>query len=377
MRILQWAMPYLPVMGGREVFVQRLATTLAERGHEVLVVAPEVVEGTAAYGSGDDALSPFRVVRIPVRLAFEGQDADELHVARSGLAKALTAFTPDVCHAHAIAPDLFIWREAARTLRAPVPLVLTDHGVIAATDVGSLAVTRLAAATADVLVAVSASAASGLARALPSLRDRITLIRNGVPLPSRPTPADPRSRQVLAYGRLSSEKGFATLLVAWSVLVRDDPSLRLVLAGDGRERQGLVRLVEHLGIGESVAFAGWIGEQQVQQYLAGSILVVVPSLWAEPFGLVAAEAAAAGRAVIASRTGALPEIVSDGTTGRLFAAGDILGLVSVLKDALSDPDGTARMGLAARARAVEDFDWEACVTAHEAVYRRVAGDGSR
>lgn len=373
MRILQWAMPYLPVMGGREVFVRRLATTLVERGHEVLVVAPEVVDATAAYALADDARAPFEVVRIPVRGAFEGQDAHELGIARAGLAQALAAFTPDVCHAHAIAPDLFVWREAARNLPSPVPLILTDHGVVAATDVGSLAVTRLAAATADVLVAVSDSAASGLARALPSLGDRITLIRNGVPLPSRTTPADPQSRQVMAYGRLSSEKGFATLLVAWSVLVRDDPSLRLVLAGDGRERQGLGRLVEHLGIGESVTFAGWVGEQQVQQYLAGSILVVVPSLWAEPFGLVAAEAAAAGRAVIASRAGALPEIVSDGTTGRLFDAGDILGLISVLKDALSDPDGTARMGLAARARAVEHFGWEACVAAHEAVYRRVAG----
>ena len=114
-------------------------------------------------------------------------------------------------------------------------------------------------------------------------------------------------------------------------MVSEVQAARLRLAGDGEERAPLERLASSLGVTVSVDFLGRLMPVDVEQELAGAWAAVAPSLWAEPLGLVAAEAIVHGVPVIASATGGLREIVADGRSGLLFPNGDIDALAGCLR----------------------------------------------
>ncbi|NLN92010.1 MAG: glycosyltransferase family 4 protein [Candidatus Hydrogenedens sp.] len=107
----------------------------------------------------------------------------------------------------------------------------------------------------------------------------------------------------------------------------------------------------------------------------GADLCVVPSLWEEPFGLVALEAMASGVAVCASRTGGLQDIVVHGKTGFLFERGNGKALAACLEKLLDDHELRTEMGVAGRQRAVEVYDWRKMVAEYyPKLFERVCGD---
>ncbi len=95
----------------------------------------------------------------------------------------------------------------------------------------------------------------------------------------------------------------------------------------------------------------------------------MPSRWAEPFGLVALEAQLAGRPVVASRVGGVPEFVIDGETGLLVPPDDPVALAAALRRLVADPLLARQLTLAARAQAVDKFSIARCAAEYEAVYR--------
>ena len=99
-----------------------------------------------------------------------------------------------------------------------------------------------------------------------------------------------------------------------------------------------------------------LSQEQMARELAADYLVVVPSLWDEPFGIVAIEAMAAGRPVVAYQVGGLPEIVEDGVSGRLVPRGNVDELTRAVRNLLRDEDAARRMGRAARERVEAHFD---------------------
>ena len=111
----------------------------------------------------------------------------------------------------------------------------------------------------------------------------------------------------------------------------------------------------------------------VMRYIS---VVVVPSRY-EPFGIVAVEAMASGRPVVASAVGGLSEIVADGRTGLLVPPGDPDRLAGALSRLLDLPDVRAAMGSAARQRVAEKFSPQASIQAYAAEYYRVAGRPGR
>jgi glycosyltransferase involved in cell wall biosynthesis len=158
-----------------------------------------------------------------------------------------------------------------------------------------------------------------------------------LPLPTPPpasafgrTPAD---NPLFVYvGRLSREKGVASLLRAFARIRDRAPASELRLVGDGEERASLERLARSLRLGESLVFRGWLDRSEIDDDLAAAWAAVVPSLWAEPLGLVAAEAAVRGVPVVASATGGLAEIVAHRRNGLLFPNGDEAALAACLAD---------------------------------------------
>jgi glycosyltransferase involved in cell wall biosynthesis len=151
-------------------------------------------------------------------------------------------------------------------------------------------------------------------------------------------PAPPPTGPVLAVGRLVPEKGFDILIRAVA-----ETGDRLVIVGDGDARPALQSLA--LSCGADVTFAGAVDPGDLAGRYAAARLVAVPSR-REGFGMVAAEALAAGRAVVGTRVGGLPDLVADGVNGTLVPPDDVAALVAALRS--TDPalgaNGPAAVG---------------------------------
>jgi glycosyltransferase involved in cell wall biosynthesis len=147
-------------------------------------------------------------------------------------------------------------------------------------------------------------------------------------------------RDVLFLGRLSKEKGAAVLLDAWKLAATGEA--RLILAGDGPEREALERKVAAEGI-PRVEFLGFIGRDRQADLWRRAAFSVVPSIWQEPFGLVVLEAWERGRAVVVSDAGGLADIVDDGVDGLKVPMRDAAAWARALSRMLSDVPGRATM----------------------------------
>lgn len=177
---------------------------------------------------------------------------------------------------------------------------------------------------------------------------------------------------IVTAGRLVPEKGIDILLRAFATVVARIPQARLEIAGDGPAREALHSLAAALGLIDRVSFRGHLSHADTLTLVRGAWACCVPSVWAEPFGMVAAEAQMQGVPVVASRAGGLAEIVRDGITGRLVEPGDVAALAAALVRILADRETVASMGRAAHADARERFDLPGFAARFEQIYREVA-----
>jgi len=165
---------------------------------------------------------------------------------------------------------------------------------------------------------------------------------------------EPKAPLIGFIGRLTNQKGVDVLLRAFARVERSHPDARLVLAGDGPDRRALEALAGSLELRRAV-FLGW--RKDPADILSDIDLLVMPSRW-EGFGLVALEAMAMAKPVVASRVSALPEIVGDGTTGILCAPGRTEEFASAILQILGDVRRSEKLGQAGRKRVREEFTVE-------------------
>jgi glycosyltransferase involved in cell wall biosynthesis len=168
---------------------------------------------------------------------------------------------------------------------------------------------------------------------------RIEVLPNPVEVPA---PAPPGSGWLFA-GRLAPEKGTRQLAQA----LADLPG---TVVGDGPERAAL-----RAGLPQA-AFPGHLPGPGVAAAIAASAVVVVPSIWWENQPYAVTEAQAAGRAVVASAVGGIPELIDDGVDGVLVPAGDAAALRAAVRDLLADPARAASLGEAGRRRVRDRLD---------------------
>ena len=156
-----------------------------------------------------------------------------------------------------------------------------------------------------------------------------------VPLGVRPPATSfrraPTRAPTFAYcGRLSREKGVAVLIAAFAKCVADVPTARLRIVGDGPLKGELVALAAVLGVRKSIEFTGWQTATGVDEALSDVWALVAPSLWAEPFGLIAIEAMLRGVPVVASDSGGFRENIESSESGLLFLPGNVAALTDRL-----------------------------------------------
>lgn len=156
---------------------------------------------------------------------------------------------------------------------------------------------------------------------------------------------EPQGEVVVALGELTAAKGTFVLLRAFARVVERIPTARLVVAGLG-DLADATALARELGIEDAVEFPGWVTGAQKSQLLERAALVAHPS-FAEALPMAVLEALAAGRPVVASRVGGIPEVVEHGTNGLLVEPGDVDELAAALTRLLTDHPLRARMAAAA------------------------------
>ncbi len=175
-----------------------------------------------------------------------------------------------------------------------------------------------------------------------------------------PAPLDLSRRGILFVGRLSVEKGVACMASAAALL----PDAQLRVAGDGPQAAMLDDV-------HGVTRLGTLPGDAVRHEMNKAIAVVIPSICYETFGMVVVEAFACSTPVIASRIGALAEIVTEGETGLLFEPGNAQDMADKMAWALAHPEQMAEMGSKARAKYEAEFTAERNYAQLMAIYEDV------
>jgi len=259
------------------------------------------------------------------------------------------------------------------------PIVATEHGVaLGLRDLTRRRRTlwRLSRASGawadDVEVAVSDYLLSRMRR-YPHSR-RLTRIYNGIDPavyhPAGDAAATARTLIVGFAGRLIPGKG-ADHLIEAVARARDGRDLKLVIAGHGSERPRLESLTEVLAIDHCVEFLGAV-DDSAGFWRSCDIAVVPSDRFVESFSMSTLEAMASGCAVIATRNGAIPELMSDGVTGTLVDPGDIDALAQAMVSYAENHRLMQAHATAARARAVERFDVKDCARAYLDLFTELA-----
>lgn len=366
------------IRGGEDAVVEREAAALERAGCTVETL----------LFSNDDIGGPMDRLRA----AFEAPHAPR------GIARVVAAvrrFRPDVVHAHNTFPLVSPGMHAAARAEGAVtvqtlhnfrlacagamlmregvpcetcltgsPYSAVRYGCYRGSKLGTLAVARMIdrhrrAGTwtreVDAFIALTPFARGRfVAAGLPA--DRIVVKPNGLADPGASSNT-PRFG-ILFAGRLSTEKGLQTLRAA-----APQVGGPIDVVGDGPLRDSLVGV-------PNLRLAGTVPGAEVQARMARAAALVVPSLWYEGLPMVVAEAYAAGTPVIASRIGALADLVEDGVTGLLVTPGDPDDLARAMSRILADPDAARCMGDAARAVYLRDWTEEATTSALVSIYRR-------
>ncbi|MBN2860527.1 MAG: glycosyltransferase family 4 protein [Sphaerochaetaceae bacterium] len=188
---------------------------------------------------------------------------------------------------------------------------------------------------------------------------RIQLLPPCVQDDPRPLQTFPQSPSILYVGQMIKGKGVDILLEAYRLLCeRLEDTVTLHLIGRGNEENSLRRSAETSGILSSVTFHGWVAHDLLASYYDAATVVVVPSRWPEPFGMVGVEAMLRERAVIASEVGGIPDWLKDGQNGILVPPNDVEALYRALAALVSDTERSETMGKEGRILAQNLFPYE-------------------
>jgi glycosyltransferase involved in cell wall biosynthesis len=374
-----FASAFHPSLGGVEELCRQLAHEYRGRGWRVCVVTNRWPRGLPDF----EMFEGIPVFRVAMRTPGAGIKSEVTYRLTSRfvqrqVAKILREQQTSVIHVQCAGCNAHYARRAAKALGLPMVVSLQGELSMDATRLferSAFARQTLRAALSEA-DSITACSQQTLAEAETFQGTRFAseaqVIHNGIRISdfANASPFQHARRYVLAMGRHVPQKGFDVLLRAMALLWHDGlQDLDLILAGDGPERASLENLAGALGVSDRVVFAGRADRVMTAALFAGCELFVLPSRH-EPFGIVNLEAMACGKAVVATRTGGVPEIVRHGDTGWLVSPEDPAALAQGIAHVLRERD--LRLTLAINGRKLaQRHDWAKIGDAYETVYRTV------
>jgi phosphatidylinositol alpha-mannosyltransferase len=339
------------VPGGVQSHIRDLAEALIELGHQVSVISP---------AEEDTPLPPYVVsAGRPVPVPYNGSVArlsfGPLSAAR--VRRWVKEYDFDVLHVHEpTAPSLSM----LACWVASGPIVATVHTAMPRSRAlhASIPILRSALEKINGRIAVSEAARTMLVE---HLGGDAVLIPNGVATrryaaPAEPLPGWPGAGGAIGFlGRMDEHrKGLPVLLEAFGILAAERPGLRLLVAGPGDEQEVLDRVPAALR--DRVVLLGQISDEDKVRMLHSVDVFCAPNTGGESFGIVLAEAMAAGAPIVASDLDSFRRVLRGGRAGELFSNGDPADLARAARLLLDDPERRAVLSAAATA-AVSGYDW--------------------
>ena len=386
MKIALFASAFHPHLGGVEELVRQLAHALNRAGHDAFIVTErwprtlpeyEEFEGLRVYRFAFRTVaggSPINVARSLASLALTGG------AIRRAIAQVMEKEGTDVLHVQCVSTNARYALSTARALNLPLVVTLQgeltmDAGQIYQKHEGARQLMRDTLNGADFITGCSGQTVREAEEFMGKpFGERGQVLFNGIRLAdfegvsphSHPRP------YILGIGRHVEQKGFDILLRAYAHLLETSKNVGtdLLLAGDGARHQELKDLSASLGLEGRAHFVGRATRPEAVSLFKGCAFFVLPSRH-EPMGIVNLEAMAAGKAVVASRVGGVPELVSEGENGLLVEAGNVESLSAALRVLTEDPQKAASMGANGRDR-VSAFDWDAIAAQYVEIYEQVA-----
>ncbi len=365
-----------PTYGGSGALATELGIKLADRGHEVHIISYAL---------------PFRLSAFHERLFFhEVEIADyplfEYPPYSLALAVSLqdiaTRFELDLIHSHYAIPHASSAWLARQMMGESGPRILTTlHG----TDITLVGmqpaynrITQFSITHSDGLTAVSEFLRSETVTHFGVPMDQIRVIPNFIDPDIFHPDHQPCHRASLAPGGeaiLMHVSNFRPVKRVHDVIdvfarVSAQRPARLVMVGDGPERQRAELRATEIGVGDHVVFLG--KHASIHELLSCSDVFLLPSE-TESFGLAALEAMASGAPVVATRVGGLPELIDEGETGHLLALGDVEGMADATLSLLSDAERRSRMRQAGIDVARTRYSSERVVPQYERLYEELVG----
>jgi glycosyltransferase involved in cell wall biosynthesis len=352
--------------GGEEIMFETISRTLTEKGHDVFVFERDNRDVQGLWGK----ICAFR-------------DGNYSSSAKKTILSILESEHPDIVHVHnvytLISPSVLV---ACGHFDVPVVIRCADfrfiscpignhlrNGSICEQCIGGREFCCvLRNCKGNICESVAYAMRTAVARKLRLFKDNVTLfappskfvrqrlieaefpqeriivIPNMVSIPDA-VEENSCGKYVAYAGRISPEKGIETLLAA-----AGQTGLPVRIAGDNSKIPESVKTIP-----SNTQFMGFLDRDQLAGFYRNAQFSVVPSICFETFGLVAAEAMSHGLPVIASKIGALPEIVEDGVTGFLFDPGNSEELAGMMRLLWESPDLCRKMGEAARDKVIREY----------------------
>jgi glycosyltransferase involved in cell wall biosynthesis len=352
MKILIASDLHWPVINGVATFSRNLARGMADRGHEVVVIAPSQDGKKSVERDGNytvyrvrSTIFPFyqniRVSLTPqleVRKIIQDFEPDIIHIQMlMWIGQAAMFFgrrydIPVVTTSHAMAENLMDNLKKMAPLSRPINYMLSEYGL------------RFHS-RADVITSPTASGLASFGDRADRVEAPIEIISNGIDLTEySPTTPDkqlyekfdlPRDLPIVTYiGRIDAEKHLSVLIAAFRTVL-EAVDAHLLVVGSGVDLQNLVDLAEELGISEHITFTGRVSDEDKLALEHVGMLYAIPSP-AELQSIATLEAMACGQPVVAVDAGALGELCHDGKNGFLFDLDDdeqmADGIIAILKD---------------------------------------------
>ena len=374
-------------MGGPALHVAYLTKGLEERGYETTLAAGSLARGESSMSFVAEELG-INVVPIPQLHREISPLYDALSVMR--ITALIKRIRPHILHTHTAKAGAVGRLAAVLAGEARPPIVVhTFHGHVLqgyfdpVTSGLFRGLERTLAVRTTRLIAVSPEVRDDLVAFGVAPPEKFSVIRLGIDLDERIASdgdgaalrrlfgVSPDEFVVGWIGRMTAIKRVDDILLAFRRLRDRGVNARLCLVGDGPDREHVEQRAHELGISRNVLFVGY--QRDVAPYYSFFDAVVLPSA-NEGTPVVAIEALAAGRPVVATRVGGVPDVVEDNADGMLLRVGDIDGIAGALERLAHDPELRRRLGEAGRERTIPRYRIERLVDDVDALYRELLSE---
>lgn len=328
---------YTYLRGGAEKFVLGLKKALEEKGHNVEILGSDGDEDFSSIFSRWYSFKWYKKTKDKIR-----------------------EFNPDIVHINncwrIVSPSVSI---ASRNLQKPVILTIHDYSlnfpkisnIRNLQKIIRIFIHRIIVQGKDITFTSPSKFLSKKVGG--SLRTLVKTIPNGIEIPREKTNY---RKNIIFVGEINNEKGLSAVAKA----LNDLKNYNTNILGEGNLREYLESKYDQIN---------FLGFQKPEDYYKNSSILVMPSIWEEPFGLSITEAMSYGLCVIASNIGGIPEQIKHMRTGLLFEPGDQRDFEEKLNYLLQNPKKIKRMGKNARKFVKENLSWDKIINQWENAYR--------